>query len=326
MPSVPMLPDPCQQNEPFPFFRCERAFGAEACAGFEELSAAEADWQARDDSFYSCFLRDVTVELPPELLRAAAVRMRAITGLPLTDQVVVSAQRMEPGQVVGVHSDWPLIGYEAARLVLQLNHAWRREHGGLLQLYDSPEGPPVAEVEPVYDAAFGFVLHEGSYHGVQRVSRRRRSLVFNFWHAANTPELADAVEALFADLHFPELPAALDPVATAAESRLPEEVTFRASLAATALHRWGYDSAAVVSGYRFAVEPGPAAADGALDERAAAVRLADWIARLKTGSFDVQRWQELQRTLAGTPPPPRILPLWKLCLPGDAKRQGTSQT
>jgi len=314
-----MLSDPRHQNEPFPFFRCDRAFGAEACAGFEELFAAGADWQARDDSFYSCFLRDVTVELPAELLCATAVRMRAVTGLPLTDQVVVSAQRMEPGQVVGVHSDRPLIGYEAARLVLPLNHAWRREHGGLLELYDSPEGLPVAEVEPVYDAAFGFVLHEGSYHGVQRVSRRRRSLVFNFWHAANTPELADAVEALFADLHFAELPAALDPVAAAIESRLPEDVTFRANLAALALHRWGYDAAAVVSGFRFTAGPGPAAA-AALDERAAAVRLADWVARLKTGSFDLQRWQELRRTLAGTPPPPRVLPLWKLCLPGDCAR------
>ncbi len=319
-----MLSDPRHQNEPFPFFRCDRAFGAEACAGFEELFAAEASWQARDDAFYSCFLRDVTAELPAELLRAAAVRMRAITGLALTDQVVVSAQRMEPGQVVGVHSDRPLLGYEGARLVLQLNHAWRREHGGLLELYDSPEGVPVAEVEPVYDAAFGFLLHEGSYHGVQRVSRTRRSLVFNFWHAANSPELADAVEALFADLHFPELPAALDPVATEAESRLPEEVTFHASLAAVALHRWGYDAATVVSGYRFAAEPGPAD-NVALDERAAAVRLADWLAHLKTGSFDVQRWQKLQRTLAGTPPP-RLLPLWNLCLPADAASRATSQT
>lgn len=307
-----MLSDLRHDSEPFPFFRCERAFGAEACAGFEALFAADAEWQARDDGFYSCFLRDVTAELPAELLCAVAARMRAITGLPLTNQVVVSAQRMEPGQVVGVHSDRPLLGYEAARLVLQLNHGWRREHGGLLELYDSPEGAPVAEVEPVYNAAFGFALHEGSYHGVQRVRRQRRSLVFNFWHAANTPELADAVEALFADLHFSQLPAALDPVATAAESKLPEEVTFRASLAALALHRWGYDAAAVVSGYRFAAEP----ADNALGERAAAIRLADWVARLKTGAFDVQRWRALRHSLAGAPPSPRVEPLWKLCLPG----------
>ena len=319
MPSAQMLSDPRHQNEPFPFFRCDHAFGSEACAGFEQLFGAGAAWQARDDSFYSCFLREVTAELPAELLLDAATRMRAITGLPLTDQVVVSAQRMEPGQVVGVHSDRPLLGYEAARVVLQLNRGWQREHGGLLELYDSPEGPPVAEVEPVYDAAFGFVLHEGSYHGVARVNRTRRSLVFNFWHAANTPELADAVTALFADLHFSELPAALDPVATEAESRLPEDVTFRASLTALALHRWGYDAAAVVSGYRFGAGSSPDAADAA-GERAAAVRLADWVARLKTGSFDLEQWQELRRNLAGTPPPPRLLPLWNLCLPADRVR------
>ena len=42
------------------------------------------------------------------------IRMREITGLPLMNRVLVTAQRMLPGQVVGIHSDRPLLGYELA--------------------------------------------------------------------------------------------------------------------------------------------------------------------------------------------------------------------
>ncbi len=306
-----MLADPRHRSEPFPFFSQCQALGEERCVSLARLFTTEADWQARDDSFYSCFLRDVSAEVPEELLAAVLHRMRAITGLPLTDQVVVSAQRMEPGQAVGVHSDRPLLGYESARLVLQLNPGWRPEHGGLLQLHESPAGPPVVALEPEHDAAFGFVLHEGSYHAVTPVSRTRRSVVFNFWHAANTPELAEAVAALFANMHFNELPSALNPIASAAEASLPEDATFRASLAALALHRWGYDDTAVIHGYRFSA----GLSSTVVDERAAAVRLADWIAQLRTGAFNLPRWQELRRDLAAFEPNPRLMPLWRLCVP-----------
>ena len=42
------------------------------------------------------------------------IRMREITGLPLVNRVLVTAQRMLPGQVIGIHSDRPLLGYELA--------------------------------------------------------------------------------------------------------------------------------------------------------------------------------------------------------------------
>jgi hypothetical protein len=312
----PVLADPSHYHRPFEFFLCTGAFGVENCAAFERLFAAKNGWQHRDGAFYRCSLRDATNEIPQTLLDGVLGRMREITALPLMDAVQVTAQQVEPGQSIGVHSDRPMLGYEFARLVLHLNAGWRPEHGGVLQLYESPDRPAVVRLEPIYDVAFGFVLHEDSYHSVTEVSQPRRSLVFNFWHAANSPELGDAVRTLFADMHFSELPSALDSLAEAAEIRLPDDATFHASLAALAVHRWGYDDATVVAAYRHSVglptETVPSV------EVHAATRLADWVARLYQHPFDVTRWNWLKNELCGTEPYARLKPIWQLCAPSNS--------
>ena len=243
--------------------------------------------------------------------------MRDITGLPLVDRVLVTAQRMQPGQVIGLHSDRPFLGYEIARLVVQLNKHWQAEHGGVLELFESPEGEAVFSVNPEYNKAFGFLLHAESYHGVTEVTQPRQTVVFNFWHMANTPELAAHVEALFANLHFSEFPAALNPVASEAESSLPEEVTFLAGTAAIALQRWGYDAATVVTGYRHTAGLSSCGTRDA--ETYAAVLLADWVAFLYRDSFDLLLWNNLKNALAeidkGSELFPRLKSTWQLCLP-----------
>ncbi len=300
-----MLSGSSRHHRPFSFFTCQSALGADDCAMLEALFSARDGWQARDDGFYSCSLRDTTREIPTRLLSGVLARMTALTGLPLAAEVVATAQRLLPGQVIGVHSDHPLLGYEVARLVVQLNRDWTPGHGGVLELYASPDGPPVERIEPVYNSAFGFLLSEKSYHGVTRANAPRRSVVFNFWHEGNTPALADAVRALFADPRFAELPRLLDAVASDAEARLPEAVGFRANLAALALQRWGYDDDAVVDGYRFSAQLAEAPAP-ATDEIGAAVRMADWVARLYTDPFEIARWAALREALAGVAAFPRL--------------------
>ena len=208
-----MLLQPKQHNDPFPFFLVDAAFSAEQCAALEQLFSQDIAWQHRDAAFYRCSLSDVTGIIPATFQTEILARMREITGLPLVNRVLVTAQRMQPGQVIGIHSDRPLLGYEIARLVVQLNKQWQAEHGGVLELFTSPEGEAVFGVNPIYNKAFGFLLHANSYHGVTEVTQPRQTVVFNFWHMANTPELAAHVEALFANLHFSEFPAALNPVA-----------------------------------------------------------------------------------------------------------------
>ncbi|WP_346014686.1 2OG-Fe(II) oxygenase [Thiocystis violacea] len=255
----------------------------------------------------------MTEKIPVSFKSEILARMRELTQLPLVDRVVVTAQRMLPGHVIGIHSDRPLLGYEMARLVVQLNQQWRPEHGGVLELFSSPDGKAVVRVDPEYNTAFGFPLHAGSYHGVTEVTRPRQTVVFNFWHVANTPELAEYVQALLANLHFSEFPAALNPVASSAESTLPEETTFRAGTAAVALQRLGYDDATIVTGYRHSA--GLAICETGDMETDVAVLLADWMAYLYRDSFDLARWNSLRNTLDGVAMVPRLRPAWQLCLP-----------
>lgn len=305
------------------------AFAEEQCALLERLFAEElaegewaagTEWQHRDGAFYRCSLRDVSAEIPATFQAAVLDRMREITGLPLVERVVVTAQRMLPGQVIGIHSDRPLLGYETARLVVQLNRGWQAEQGGVLELFSSPTSAVVASVTPEYNKAFGFLLHADSYHGVTEVSQPRQTVVFNFWHAANTPELAAHLQALFANAHFSELPVALNAVASAAEATLPEEVTFRAGTAALALVRWGYDDATIIAGYQYSAGLSDCVPLPAGTETYAAVRLADWVAGLHRDSFDLARWEVLRRELAGMTVVERLRAVWGVCGLGMSTR------
>lgn len=308
-----MLLQPIHHDHPFPFFLVNAAFSEAQCVALEQLFSQGIEWQHRDAAFYRCSLSDVTGIIPATFQTEILARMREITGLPLVDRVLVTAQRMLPGQVIGIHSDRPLLGYEIARLVVQLNKRWQAEHGGVLELFSSPEGEVVFSVNPEYNKAFGFLLHAESYHGVTEATQPRQTVVFNFWHMANTPELAAHVEALFANLHFSEFPTILNPVASAAESDLPEEITFLAGTAAIALHRWGYDAVTVVTGYQHTA--GLTNCDTGDKETYAAVLLADWVATLYRDSFDLARWHSLQSALAGKEMFPRLKSTWQLCLP-----------
>lgn len=308
-----MLLQPRHHTKPFPFFHVTSAFSVAQCAVLESLFSLAGEWQHRDGAFYRCSLRDVTEFIPEALRSEVSARMREITGLPLVDRLVVTAQRMLPGQVIGIHSDRPLLGYETVRLVVQLNKHWQAEHGGVLELYASADSEVVQSVNPGYNEAFGFLLNAESYHGVTEVTQPRQSVVFNFWHAANTPELESHVQTLFNNINFSELPTALNSIASAAESSLAEEITFRAGTAAVALVRWGYDDATVIAGYQHSA--GLVTCIERDTEAYAAVLLADWIAHLYRDSFDLTRWEILRSKLQGCEKFTRLADAWQLCLP-----------
>jgi len=308
-----LLAQPNHHHSPFPFFYVDAAFSEAQCAVLERLFLQDAAWQHRDGAFYRCSLCDVTDHIPATFQTEVLDRMREITGLPLMDRVLVTAQRMLPEQAIGIHSDRPLLGYEMARLVVQLNKHWQAEHGGVLELFPAADSTAAFRIPPEHNKAFGFLLHADSYHAVTEVTRPRQSVVFNFWHKANTPELAAHLQALFSNVRFSELPTALDPIASAAEQGLGEETTFSAGTAAVALQRWGYDEPTIVTGYQHSAGLAVCPPDDA--ETYAAVLLADWVAFLYRDSFDLARWQLLQRQLASMAAFTRLQPAWQLCLP-----------
>ncbi|MFV2058544.1 MAG: 2OG-Fe(II) oxygenase family protein [Thiohalomonadales bacterium] len=315
-----MILHPHHHSDPFPYFYVRSAFSVAQSDMLERVFLPAGDWQHRDTAFYQCALRDVTEEIPAAFLTKVISRMREITGLPLVNRIIVTAQRMMPGQAIGIHSDRPLLGYESARLVVQFNKQWHPDHGGILELFASSDGEVVSRVNPGYNEAFGFVLHRDSYHAVTEVTQPRQTLVFNFWHAANTPELATHVQALFANLHFSELPASLNTVVSAAEVNLPEDTTFRAGTAATALHRWGYDDVTVLAGYQYSAGLTLTSPHTSGTEVWAAIRLADWLACLYRDSFDLERWVNLHSELEGAAEFTRLMPTWRLCTQQDTKR------
>ncbi len=307
-----MLSLPYFHESPFPFFAVDNTFSEEHCAFLEALFSHKGDWQHRDGSFYQCSILDVTSQIPHGLQSEVLAKMREITELPLVDEMLVTAQRMRPGQAIGIHSDRPLLGYELVRLVVQLNKNWRTEHGGVLELFATPDGQSVVSVEPVYNKGFIFVLNEGSYHAVTEAVEARQSLVFNFWHAANTPVLEEHVKELFANIRFSELPTALEPIASA-ELDLTEETTFIAETAAVALTRWGCSEAIILLGYQYSA--GLEIKEELDDEAFAAVRLAHWVATLYRESFNLKKWLALQRDLCDMSVSERLEKTWRLCLP-----------
>ena len=283
----------------------------------EQLFRGTQDWEDQQGGFYQCAMSDVTVAVPERFQRDIIARMREVTGLPLTERVLITVQRMLPGQMIGVHSDRPLLGYEMARLVVQFNKAWQAEDGGVLELFSSTdgaaEGAAIKRINPEYNSAFGFLLQANSHHAVSAVSKPRQTMVFNFWHVANSRELATHVRELFAHLDFSEFPRELNALASATEASVPEEVSYRAGVAASALQRWGYEAHTVVTGYQYSA--GLCNADDEDAETTAAVLLADWVAYLYCESFDLSRWQVLLGKLDGLVMFARLAPTWRLCLP-----------
>jgi hypothetical protein len=319
--------EPHHHRYPFAFYHYEATFDPLTCAGLERLFNDEQPWQHRSKGGYECAICDVTAEISPALQGALVAELQRITGLTLMAEVQVTAQLMTPGQYVGVHSDKPRLGYECARLIVYLNRDWQAEDGGLLMLLDGQNGDPVA-VAPRYNHAFAFLLHDGSLHAVTEVQRSRRSVVFNFWHPANSPALADAIATLLHGMHFSELPDELDDLVTAVEAQLDEDTSFTANVAAIVLHRWGYSAQVGAAGYyTCAGLPWQRGAASLASSRLSAqtlgvIKLAVWIATLHQSAFDVDAWQGLVGQLQDVDPPPQLLPLWRLCLPPTSVVQG----
>jgi hypothetical protein len=289
---VGVLPTIQHHTDPFPFFTAEDALPAVFLSALDALFAAEQTWALHQDAFYRAWLCDVSDRIAPEPRAALIARMSAITGLPLTDRLQVTIQRMEPGQYAGPHTDRPLLGYEVARLIVQLSADWRPEHGGALLLHRDAAGEQtVLRRPPRHNTAFGFVMGPRSFHSVEPTTTTRRTVVFNFWHIGNTEALAGHVRGLLARVRFDRLPTSLDDLIDEAERSRPEEDSFRAGCIASLLQNLGLDEAVIAAGYRLGLD------SELCEDGADPIRIAAWVQWLQHERFDVQRWAELAPVL-----------------------------
>lgn len=314
-----MLDTPTFHRAPYTLFTVEDAFSQERQAALEALFDAEVEWARHDDPLYRCFIAEVTERLDGPWLRALARRMAELTGLDLIERAGATVQRMEPGDYVDVHDDRPLLGFEAARLVLQLDRDWVANDGGLFRAFDGEE--PVLERYPERAAATGIALSTASLHEVTCTRRTRHSVVFNFWHMANAETVERTVRGLFDRMSFGALPDAVARLAAVAEAERSEADTHRAASVAIALISWGYDSDEAAAGYGRALGASGPNESEIRSEFDAAVAIAGWLLRLHVEDFDSNAWSALRDRLGPLRPAryPRLREPWRVAFEGHQK-------
>jgi hypothetical protein len=279
-------------SEPFEFFTGEEALPQDLLGQLANLFEEDLAWEHHHDSFYKAYLCEIGDRIPAAFHSLLVHRMSEITGLPLCEPIRATIQRMEPGQFAGPHTDRPLMGYEAVRLIVQLNEDWNTGHGGELHLHGDMEGKTTSHRRPPrFNTAFGFVMGPNSFHSVQPVKTERRTAVFNFWHQGNTPELARWVRAQLKDIRFEDLPKALEARAIEAETTHSEADSFRAGVMAHFLQQWRFNDAWVCRAYESGLSP-------VLDQSSALpVTLARWFHHLEFEDFCPHRWKEVHEII-----------------------------
>jgi len=236
------------------------------------LFVQPAPWVRHQDHFYRCFIAEVDGHLPAPMVARLRGRVGAVLGLDLADPVRVTAQRMEAGDGSDRHTDRPRAGYEAARLVVQLD----RDVGGHFRAFD---GPRVwVDRAPQPNGGVALALSDRSAHDVTVCTATRRTVVFHFWERDNPPAASRVVDDLLGSMSFAELPRALDPVMTAAEALHDDAHTHRAGSVASLLHGWGSDPDALLAAYRAAISGAAATSD--------TDALARWLVTLFVDGFD----------------------------------------
>ena len=288
-----LLQQPQHHSHPFSYFTCADALPEALLERLCGLYAQPLVWQHHTDSFYRAYLSDVSEHLDAGFCASLSARMASLLGMPLTARIRATLQRMEPGQYALPHTDRPLVGYEAARLVVQLNPSWSPSDGGLLGIHPDAQGAQTVVCHaPGWNTAFGFAMGPRSFHSVQEVRSTRRTLVLNFWHAANTEALAAWVAAQLEGMRF-DFDGELARLASDAEPRVSEEDSLRAGCVAHLLLRWGFAEAVVCEGYRAGLR------DLTGREGEGAVLLARWVARLWLEEFDARLWAKVAPGLMG---------------------------
>ena len=112
-----MLLQPIHHNNPFPFFLWMLPSLKNSARRLSSYFCKTVSGSIGMVRFTAVRCATLLRRFPQRFMTEILARMREITGLPLVERFMVTAQRMLPGQVIGIHSDRPLLGYEIARLV-----------------------------------------------------------------------------------------------------------------------------------------------------------------------------------------------------------------
>ncbi len=267
-----------------PLATTDEAFEEVVLHRLDARFAATTDWVRHDASFYRCFIAECDDALAPSARSRLRDEVGEVLGLDLAGPVRVTAQHMAVGDGADRHTDRPLVGYEAARLVAQL---------------DTPDGGRFRVLEPdgsdgwrawldrpaVRNQAVALELCEASHHEVTECRTPRRTVVAHFWHRANPPHARELVHGWLAPMSFAALPAALDARIAEADAHVDPHLTGRAARVVWLLAQWDDDEGVLAGAFERAVT-------GASPESEPEAR-ARFVTHLALESFDREAFEAL---------------------------------
>lgn len=178
-------------SDPFPYAITTRAFNDEMSYAILEWLRTEASWKLVETDFYEQFeFSLVDANLSPCLkflgdrifIDSLSAEIEKLFGVRLAEKVDVTAHRLIKGQRIRIHNDY-IFGGETHRLLIQLNHGWRDENGGLLLFFNSPDPSDIHKVfRPVHNTAIAFAISSDSNHAVTTIyGSERFTLVYSFY-------------------------------------------------------------------------------------------------------------------------------------------------
>ena len=201
----------------------DAAFDPSTLRELDERFASTTAWVRHDASFYRCWIAETDDALPQAVRQGLRDQVATTLGLDLAGPVRITTQRMEVGDGADRHTDRPLVGYEAARLIVQLDTSV----GGTFRMLEpSNDGwRPWLTQRATRNQGAAFELCEASHHEVTECRSARRTLVVHFWHRANPPRARPLVQSWLERMSFRDLPAALDPLLAEADATVDDSST-----------------------------------------------------------------------------------------------------
>jgi Rps23 Pro-64 3,4-dihydroxylase Tpa1-like proline 4-hydroxylase len=178
-------------TEPFPYLVSPEAFSADESLEVLAWLETGAPWQLVRADFYEQYeFSIIDAHLPERLaflwqesfLEDLRERVGSLFRVGLSRRIDLTAHKLVPGQRIRIHNDF-VPGQESHRLLIQLNHGWTEEEGGLLLFFNSADPADVHKIfRPAHNSAVGFAITPDSHHAVSAVHGGERfTLVYSFY-------------------------------------------------------------------------------------------------------------------------------------------------
>lgn len=177
------------ENMPFPHIVGNHFFDESAIKYLLEWLEKDAPWKHKIASFYEQYeFSFEDVNLPSRLheiisenfLNEVVAVIEQYFCVRLSRKIDIVAHKLNNGQKIRIHNDY-LPGFETHRLLIQLNHGWSDDNGGMLFLFDEAKNLAKA-LRPECNTGLFFEISKKSLHAVSPVvCGDRFTLVLSFY-------------------------------------------------------------------------------------------------------------------------------------------------